>query len=181
MMQVLSLVMSAVMSVSAPGGNAPPPSAVRDLHLALASPDRRVRTTDARITSALFEGVRRSRTFADLVTAVQRSNVIAYIEFAHQLPPLVEGRLALVSKGAGQRYIRIQVRSMLPRDMLISTIAHELQHAIEIAEAPGVRDDASMKQLYHRIGVGRSDVQGFDTDAARLAGARVRRELRELS
>jgi hypothetical protein len=180
-MQLLSLVMSAVMASAAPAGNAPASSTVLDLYRALTSPERRVRTHDARVASALFDGVRRSRTFADLIAALEGSNVITYVELVQQLPPLVEGRLALASKGNAQRYVRIQVRATLPADMMISTIGHELQHAIEIARAPSVRDEAGLRKLYQQIGVGRSDVNGFDTEAARVAGEQVKRELRAFS
>lgn len=180
-MQLLSLVMSVVMAVAAPVGDAPAPSTVRDLHRALSGPDRRVRTAHPRITAALFEGVRRSRTFAGLVAELERSDVIAYVELAAHLPPLTEGRLMLVSKGGGTRYLRIQIRSTLPHDQMISLIGHELQHAVEIAGAPGVRDETTLKRFYERIGVGRTDVHGFDTDAARVAGDRVRGELRRAS
>jgi hypothetical protein len=177
-MQLLSLVMSAVMAIAAPIGDAPAPSTVRDLHRALIAPDRRIRTVDARVTAALYEGVRRSRTFGALVAGVERSNVIAYIELLHELPPTTNGRLALVSKKSEHRYVRIQVRAFLAPDHIISVIAHELQHALEIAAAPSVVDDASLRKFYKRIGAGTSNASGFDTDAARAAGERVRGELR---
>ena len=49
-------------------------------YLLLNSPERRVRATDARLRSLLAEGLHRSRTFASLVTALNRSDVIVYIE-----------------------------------------------------------------------------------------------------
>ena len=180
-MHLMPLVMSAVMTAAAPTGDAPSPSHVLDLHHALSSPDRRVRSRDSRVTSALFEGVRRSRTFADLVAAIERSDVIAYIELTLDLPTTTEGRLMLLSKSSGHRYVRIQVRSMLPLDQVISIIGHELQHALEIAGAPEVRDGSTMKKLYERIGAGQSHTLGFDTEAARIAGDRVRGELRKVS
>jgi hypothetical protein len=180
-MHLLSLVLSAVMAVAAPAGDVPAPSTVRDLQRALTAPERRVRTRDARIASALFEGVRRSPTFADLVATLDRSNVITYVELSHTLPSQTEGRLMLLSRGGSPRYVRIQVRATLSPDHMIALLGHELQHAVEIAGAPGVHDDASMRTFYQRIGVGRTDVHGFDTDAARLAGETVRRELRKFS
>jgi len=176
-----SLVLNVVMAVASSAGDVPTPSTVHDLQRALSAPERRVRTRDPRVASALFEGVRRSRTFADLVASLEGSNVITYVELSHTLPSQTEGRLMLLSKGGKQRYLRIQVRSVLSPDDMISVIGHELQHAFEIASAPAVHDEAAMRKLYERIGVGRTDVHGFDTDAARLAGETVRRELRRFS
>jgi hypothetical protein len=122
MMHLIPLVMSGVMAVAAPTGDAPAPSIVTHLHRALTAPDRRVRAVTTRVTSALLEGVRRSRTFAGLVAGVEQSNVIAYVELVLDLPPTTEGRLMLLSKSSGQRYVRIQVRATLSPDQIISTI-----------------------------------------------------------
>ena len=53
---------------------------------------------------------------------------------------------------------------------MISLIAHELQRH-EIAQEPGVHDEASMRKLCQRIGVGRSVANRFDTEAARTSPA----------
>jgi hypothetical protein len=179
-MLLLSLVMSMVFAIAAPG-DAPAPSTVIDLHRALLTPDSRVRARDARASTALLDGVRRSRTFAGLVAGLERSNVITYIELVPGLPPTTEGRLMLASSGKSQRYVRIQVQAFRSPDHIISVIGHELQHALEIAGAPDVYDQSTMRKFYERIGVGRMDVHGFDTEAARLAGDRVRLELRRAS
>ena len=57
-------------------------------------------------------------------------------------------------------------------------LGHELQHALEIAQAPGVQDEASMRRYYERAGAGRSHERGFETRAAQDAGRQVRLELR---
>lgn len=181
MTHLMPLVMSAVMGIAAPAGDAPAPPTVSHLHHALTAPDRRVRGASPRVTSALFDGVRRSRTFAGLVAGVEQSNIIAYIELVLDLPPTTDGRLMLLSKTSGHRYVRIQVRTTLSPDQIISTIGHELQHALEIAEAPGVCDEKSMRRFYQRLGAGASHTLGFDTEAARVAGDRVRVELRRVS
>jgi hypothetical protein len=65
-------------------------------------------------------------------------------------------------------------------DREISAIAHELQHAIEVAEAPDVVDGASMARLFRRIGyvnVQTARVVVYETDATRRVGERVLKEL----
>jgi predicted Zn-dependent protease len=75
------------------------------------------------------------------------------------------------------RYLRIDVRNSLTTTDLLSAIAHELQHAVEIAGSVEVRDAKSMGSFYERIGVSRGARTSFDTHAARETGARVKSEL----
>ncbi|MGH9310646.1 MAG: hypothetical protein ACRD1U_14815 [Vicinamibacterales bacterium] len=143
----------------------------------LASAERRVRSGNMRITKLLSDGVRRSRTFADLVTALHQTNVIVYVEPSNTLAPEIAGRILLQAVAGAQRYLRVQVRATLPGDQMISVIAHELRHALEVADDPAVVDDHGLMVLYRRIGHVTYGADGFDTDAARETGKRVRNEL----
>src|SRR5262245_10941537 len=110
----------------------------------LSAPDRRVRSTDPQVVQLLENGMRRSPTFAGLVKSVSRTDVIVYIERVQKLPRTLAGRLLLLTIAGNQRYLRIQVRSDLPRPDLIALIGHELRHALEIAQEPTVRDTSSL-------------------------------------
>jgi hypothetical protein len=176
-MLLFALVMSVVTSGDPPD-HSPRTAVTAHMHRLLTAPNRNVRTFNDRVTTALFAGARRSATFASLVTALDGSDVIAYIELAHDLPAMVEGRLLLATTTVGHRYVRIQIRATQSPDEIIAIIGHELQHAVEIARAPGVQDDASMRRHYERAGAGRSTERGFETQAAQDAGRRVRGELR---
>ena len=177
-MQLLSLVIGAVIGLAAPGGEPSRVKLVHPTHRALVKADRRVRTMDSRVSAALFSGVTRSRTFASLIDTLDRSDVIVYIELQHELPRAIDGRLLLASRAGGLRYVRIQLHSRLGQDHMIAVLGHELQHAIKIAEAPEIRDEASLRRYYQRAGAGMSDGVGYDTQAARIAGDTVKRELR---
>ena len=159
-----------------PNGALPRPSR-SEIQALLRAPDRRVRSTHPRIIEMLDIGAHRSRTFAGLLAAIDRSDVIVYIERAHSMPAKLDGRLLLLPLANNHRYLRIQVRADLPRDELIPLIAHELQHALEIAEQPGVRDQAAMVSLYQRIGEASLGAHAYDTAAARSMGKLVRAEL----
>lgn len=154
-----------------------------DIDHALNSPHRQVRSSDTRVMSALAQGMRRSPTFASLVLALNRSDVIVYIQPAERLRPTMLGRMMLLTKAQtkSRRYVRIQVLAQIPMDELVSIIGHELQHAMEIADHPHVRDEATLASLYQRLGAGRSDALGFDTEAAQQAGTQIRKELRTAS
>jgi hypothetical protein len=153
-------------------------AAVTDPPSALSAPDRRVRSTDRRIVDLLQKGMERSKTFAELVTALNTTDVIVYIERVPTLPTTLAGRLLLLPIAGSQRYLRIQVRGDLSSVELISLIGHELRHALEIAEHPTVRDESAMLTLYQRIGhPSTGALHTYDTDAAQTAGRQVRVEL----
>jgi hypothetical protein len=144
----------------------------------LSAPDRRVRSTDRHIIELLHKGVARSKTFAQLVTALNTTDVIVYIERTPTLPTTLAGRLLLLPMARNQRYLRIQVRSDLSPFELIALIGHELRHALEIAQNPTVRDESAMLALYRRIGQPSTGaLHTYDTQAAQSAGRRVRMEL----
>ena len=144
----------------------------------LTSPDRRVRSTDRFVTQLLQKGIERSKTFAELVTALNTTDVIVYIERVPTLPTALAGRLLLLRVAGNQRYLRIQVRGDLSPNELIALIGHELRHALEVAEHPSVRDETTMLSLYQRIGhPSTGALHTYDTDAAQTAGRQVRMEL----
>ena len=143
----------------------------------LSTENRRIRAATPRVGKLIDEGVQRSRTFAELVKAIHTTNVIIYVEATFGLPPDVSGRILFASVAGNQRYLRIQVQSTLGRDLLIATIAHEFQHALEVATDSTVVDEKGFLALYRRIGDGLHVGGSYDTEAARRAGRRVRDEL----
>jgi len=149
-----------------------------DASALLSSPDRRVRSMDRRINQLLEIGVDRSPTFAQLVRTLSASDVIVYVERSRDLPKTLAGRLVLLPIAGAHRYLRIQIRGDLTAAESIALIGHELQHALEIAGAPAVRDATTMLSLYQKIGhPSAGTLHTFDTDAAQAAGRQVRVEL----
>ncbi len=135
-----------------------------------------VRATDPRIAKLIEEAARRSVTFARLYSRLQETDIILFVEPARDLKPSLSGRLVFISATPVVRYLRADIRADLPRTDMISTIAHEMQHALEIAEATFVRDESGMAALYRQIGR-HDDVRMFETELAQVIARRVRREL----
>jgi hypothetical protein len=160
---VLVLAMAATMPVSA--------SAV------LESPTRHIRTVVPYITSLLKDGFYKSPTFARLVTRLERSDLIVYIEVLPQMPAGLEGRLLMLPRAHDTRYIRIQIGAQTSTADGIALLAHELEHATELADAPGVVDMNEFVALYERIGQ-RSGWHQYETAAAQETARQVRSELR---
>jgi hypothetical protein len=141
------------------------------------SAERRVRAADPVIQALLTEGFDRSPSLAGLLLAINRTNVIVYIERVMAMPKETLGRLTMVPIPAATRYLRIQVRSDLTRYETIALIGHELQHALEVAADATVRDTNGMIALYERIGHSSGGEHVYDTTAAQEMGRQVRREL----
>jgi hypothetical protein len=183
MLRVLSGVLAVAILVctsreAAPAG-AMPPLSRSQVRAIMESPTRHVRAVDKRMAAIVADGMRCSATFAQLVLALDRSDVIVYIEATRSLPATLSGRLMLAAGSEGQRYLRIQITPQSHPYDLIALVGHELRHAIEVAESPDVRDEASLIALYQRIG----HTEGphhYDTLAAQDTGRQVRTELRGL-
>lgn len=142
----------------------------------LEAPTRHIRSTDAGVRKLIRRGFRESWTFAALVARIQRSDVIVYVEEVPRLPNALNGRMMMLPRVNGFRYIRIQLVSHGTPEDAIAVLAHELQHAVEVADAVEVIDTSGLERLYQRIGV-RQGPQVYDTHAAQDMGRAVRREL----
>lgn len=135
-----------------------------------------VRATDARIQRLIEEAARRSATFAQLYAHLQNTDIILFVEPTRALRPDLRGRLVFLSATPLVRYLRAEIRADLARTDMISTIAHEMQHALEIGTAGLVRDQAAMMVLYRHIGL-ESREHAFETEKAQAVARQVRREL----
>ena len=143
----------------------------------LAADNRRLRAATPRVGTLIADGIRRSRTFASLVADLHQTNVIVYVETSMGLPNDVAGRILFSSAAGDQRYLRVQLRATLNRDAMISVIAHELRHALEVAGERSVVTEKALEDFYRRIGDSAHAGGGYDTEAARAAQRIVRSEL----
>jgi len=115
----------------------------------------RVRSTERSMISMIREGYDRSPTFRELVDTLQGSNVVVMIQPLPCAGGRIRSCLVSVNGSHRERHIRIKIDPQhTVGDWLIAAIAHELQHAVEIAERPDVIDAASAIALYRRIAFG---------------------------
>jgi len=145
----------------------------------------RVRSAERYMNGLIREGYERSSTFRQLVDILQQTNVIVSI----QPLPCARGRIrscVVGVKGSSRErhiWIKVDPRHTI-RDRLIATIAHELQHAVEIAEHSDVTDGSSLLRLYRTISVGqcrRGLSEECETTRALAAERRVLAEVQELA
>jgi hypothetical protein len=138
----------------------------------------RVRPYDGRTAALLIEGLERSQTLRAIVDRLEQLDVIVYVEMQPALRKKLAGKMTWLSATAFNRYVRISLNPEVGRDALIATLGHELQHALEVAEAPWVVDPASLQAYYEKHGLSTAKhINGWDSLAARVVGDDVRRDL----
>jgi hypothetical protein len=116
-----------------------------------AAPTSHVRTADARIAALIDVGLARSATFRQLVDTLNASDVIVYVD-TKQTRPMLRGYLAHTMSSAGSvRYLRVSIRTRGADQWLVAVLAHELQHAVEVAEHREVRDADALGRLFDRL------------------------------
>ena len=141
----------------------------------------RLRPQDERLERLLKEGAKRSTTFKALVDRIESSNVIVYVALNPVMKSSLSGMLTWMTRTGQYRYVRASISTDLSNDQMIATLAHELQHAVEVIQDESVVDEKSLVALYRKIGRQNSAAAParWETDAAQQAGFRVRRELVE--
>lgn len=140
-----------------------------------------LRTTDHRLRALMQDGVRTSPTFRALVERLIASDVVVYVRCDNQPASHIDGRLTFAAQAGGYRYIVVRLRPIASRMHLLALLAHELRHAVEIADTPAIVDGPSLAREYERMGyisrMGSASGIAFDTAAAVQAGEKVLREL----
>lgn len=137
-----------------------------------------IRPEDPAIRDLIDRGMEGSETFRDLVRVLDASDVVVYVRFS-RCNGGVPACLLWAPAGPGSRRLLIKIdpferRGRSEKD-LTALLAHELQHASEVASAPGITDVASFRAWFaaHR----KIGSPGFETDQAVEVGRKVLSEL----
>ena len=134
-------------------------------HLRAASPVIRALIDDATVRSAIVN---------QLIAQLQNSDTIVYVELTGS-PEIRRARTKLVTTSGDTRFLRISINVLVPPMDRLPLLAHELQHATEIAAAIDARDDDGVRRLYQRIGTA-GVMDRYETTAASEVERRVRAE-----
>lgn len=137
-----------------------------------------IRILDRGLDELIDQAIVRSPTFASLVAHLETTDIIVHVDRVVTLPRALRARIALTGVAGDVRYLRVEIRANLPAKDTLATLAHELQHAVEIGEAREVRSDLDVCALYHRIGEEREWMR-FESQGADAVGRQVQVELIE--
>jgi hypothetical protein len=98
-----------------------------------------------------------------------------HIQSTRELSAGLGGQTQFVVSRSGYRYLRITLAAQLPRDLRVAILAHELQHAREVAESDAY-DIKDVERLFDATG--QRDGHRFETRAAISVERAVCLELR---
>lgn len=142
------------------------------------SSDPHVRTLEPCRSTLVEEAAQQSPTVRALVDTLEQSDLVVYVRCVFFKDSTLTGRLAFLGAVADLRYVVVEVRFHEQSSAQIATLGHELQHAVEVSEAPSIRDPLTMAAHYRKIGIaiGRHPLI-FETAAARAIAERVHKEV----
>lgn len=136
-----------------------------------------VRALDSCATSIMANALARSSTVRTLGDRLAQSDVVAYVRCVWPEPGSPVGSLVWVGGDTLLRYVLIRLSHDLSPERRVQMLGHEMQHALEVADARWVRDEATLRRLFEQIGRRTSAQSTFETAAAVLTERTVRLEL----
>jgi hypothetical protein len=129
--------------------------------------------------SLLLTATERSPVVNRLLRELGRSDIVVYVtnlKTRDRVGP--RSYMSFLAIDATHRYLLVRIDHWsISQAERIALLGHELQHALEVAEASEVRDAETMARMFRRIG---SEValNTFETRGAREVAHLIRRELR---
>ena len=138
-----------------------------------------VRTTSPVLATLIHHATERSATFRSLIDMIEASDGIVHVSEGKCRHGLLACLPLTVTVAGPYRILFIFVRLDTGRAdwAYMTSIGHELRHAIEVLSAPKVRSDDAMVWFFRNEGLTRG--ANFETKEAIDAGLAVRDELRE--
>jgi hypothetical protein len=143
------------------------------------APFPHVRPQDSQMRALIDDAIASSATVRALVARIAASDVVVFVACERNPSVKAQGRLNFMTSAGGLRYLVIRLKPAR-RSAAVAMLAHELQHAAEIADTPSIVDGESLGREYGRIGYRSQTSHGgvaFDTKAAVETGRRVAAEL----
>ena len=135
----------------------------------------RVRPEDTAISALIERGIEQSATFRDLINRLDNGSVIVYVRVS-RCSAGVPACLVWASADTDARRLLIKIdRFGRSPDELTALLAHELQHANEVASDPKITDLASFQKAFASRGW--KHAAGFETEEAGKVSKRVAAEL----
>ena len=135
-----------------------------------------VRPLDPLASTLLSTGSRSSSTFAGLIAGLDQSaGFVVYVTTSPD--PDRRGSIVFVSRASGVTYLLIRVCTRQTVTDRVAVLAHELEHAVEIAAAtPPIASEQDLTRLYTCIGID-STGKHLESEAAVRAERAVHHEI----
>jgi len=140
-----------------------------------------VRFVNDRIAEVFEYAMNRSPSFRELIATLDILDRVVYVEEGQCGDGTPRGCLVLMPMSGGKKLL-VRINPRQPNRLVAAQLAHELYHAMEVAQEPDVVDELSLRELYRRIGHRSCFNEGdgcWETRAATAFEALVVRELRQ--
>jgi hypothetical protein len=140
-----------------------------------------VRFDNDRIAEVFHYAMWRSPSFRELVATLEMLDRVVYVDEG-QCRHREQHSCLVLMPTPGAKNLLVHIDPRQPIRSVVAQLAHELYHAEEVGREPSVVDDASLRDLYKRIGERRCSRDGDDcweTRAAATFEALVTRELEQ--
>jgi hypothetical protein len=136
----------------------------------------RVRPLTDRGAKLLEVGRKLSPTIRSMLARVDASDIILQIDLGVDFTA-AHAATRLVTSTPDFRYVRVNINPRLSPSRRLELLGHELQHVMEIADDPTVRDQAAMHDYFTKIGHRDKLTGAFDTLAAHDVERIVKKEI----
>jgi len=134
-----------------------------------------VRTLSPAAAGIVAAGLHESTTFRQLARELDAANIVVYVTTTMEWA--TRASLDYLSSAASITYVLVHVRMRASERDRVAALAHELRHALEIVGAPmPILRASDLRQLYASVGFA-CGPQSYDSAAAAVTEAAVRREL----
>ena len=141
-----------------------------------------VRALDPAAAALMAEGQQKSATVRDLFKKLDGTDIVAYVRIAAPSAGTPKAALTFVGKSKILRFVMASIASDLPADRRIEMLAHELQHAVDVARLPWVTDNIQFQSYLSLTGWrDATTAVGYETATACRAERQARKEVRAVS
>jgi hypothetical protein len=137
----------------------------------------RVRGSSLAISQAIEQAFERSPTFRDLIAAINGTDGIVYVHHGQCGRNVLACLLLAVTRAGAFRILHIKVDPRRRGHDLMVDIGHELRHAVELLNEPGVVDDNTAHNFYQRSAA--IERYNFETQEAIDTELKIDKELRQ--
>lgn len=145
----------------------------------------RIRSLDPSVQALLRDGYRRSPTLQRLAQEVAGTDGIVYFQAGDCPVRTLRACLLHTILDAGDfRYLWIRIKPDEPPDEMVASVAHELQHALEVLSQTWIRNRWDLLTFYRSFAAGAfgstpvgSVFTSYETTAAIEITGKVRSEL----
>ena len=138
----------------------------------------RVRSSSPRLGALLDQAAAASATFRALVTAIEATDGIVYLQESKCPRGVVACLEHRVTLAGAYRVLFIRISTDRPDLEVMASAGHELQHALEVLGNRSLRSNAAVQLFYYVPGAKPSTPRARETPEAAAAELAVHRELR---